>query len=120
MKKDMQEKRKSHTIQNDKWERKQYMKKSKCNVIKNAMKNRLLMWNTKCNLKRSESDTTCTLFKTENDTKKHIMVCQEGNKTYDQLGKNKKQMNSNFYPLNKVRLNYNVLRRKYISCDVSL
>ena len=48
MKKDMQEKRKSHTIQNDKWERKQYMKKSKCNVIKNAMKNRLLMWNTKC------------------------------------------------------------------------
>ena len=40
------------------------------------------------------------------------MVCQEGNKTYDQLGKNKKQMNSNFYSLNKVRFNYNVLRRK--------
>ena len=37
------------------------------------------MWNTKCNYKRNESDTTCPLCKTEEDTTEHIMVCKEGN-----------------------------------------
>ena len=32
--KDMQEKTKCHTIQNDKWERKQYIKKHESNTIK--------------------------------------------------------------------------------------
>ena len=64
----MQEKRKSHTIQNDKWERKQYMKKS---VIKNAMKNRLLMWNTKCDYKRSESDTKSKIQNRKRHQKSH-------------------------------------------------
>ena len=47
MKKDMQEKTKCCTIQNDKWERKQYIKKCEINTIKDVMKIRLHMWNTK-------------------------------------------------------------------------
>ena len=36
--KDMQEKTKCHTIQNDKWERKQYIKKYESNTIKISWK----------------------------------------------------------------------------------
>ena len=48
------------------------------------------MWNTKCNYKRNESDTTCPLCKTEEDTTEHIMVWQEGNNTYNLLDENEK------------------------------
>ena len=48
------------------------------------------MWNTKCNYKRNESDTTCPLCKTEEDMTEHIMVCQKGNNTYNLLDKNEK------------------------------
>ena len=43
MKEDMPEKAKCSTIQNDKWERKQYIKKCKSNTIKDIMKIRLHM-----------------------------------------------------------------------------
>ena len=66
MKEDMQEKPKCRTIQNDKWERKQYIKKYESN----------------------ESDTTCPFFRTEEDTTENIMVCQEGNDTYNLLDEN--------------------------------
>ena len=48
------------------------------------------MWNTKCNYKKSEPDTTCPLCKTEEDTTEHIMVCQEGNNMYNLLDENEK------------------------------
>ena len=48
------------------------------------------MWNTKCNYKRNESDTTCPFCQTEGDTTEHIMVCQEGNNTYNLLVENEK------------------------------
>ena len=48
------------------------------------------MWNTKCNYKRNESHTTCPLCKTEEGTTEHIMVCQEGNNTYNLLEENEK------------------------------
>ena len=41
-------------------------------------------------LQRNESDTTCPLCKTEEDTKEHIMVCQEGNNTCNLLNANEK------------------------------
>ena len=47
------------------------------------------MWNTKCNYKRNESDTTCPFCQT-GDTTEHIMVCQEGNNTYNLLVENEK------------------------------
>ena len=78
-----QEKTKCCTIQNDKLERKQYIKKCESNTIKDVMKIRLYMWNTKCNYKRNESDTTCVLCRTEEDTTEHIMICQDGNNTYN-------------------------------------
>ena len=74
----------------EKWERKQYIKKCESNTIKDVIKIRLHMWNTKCNYKRNESDTTCPLCKTEEDTTEHIMVCQEGNNTYNLLDENEK------------------------------
>ena len=48
------------------------------------------MCNTKCNYKRNESDTACPLCKTGEDTTEHIMVCQEGNNTYNLLDENEK------------------------------
>ena len=79
MKEDMQEKTKCRLLRNDRWERKQYTKKCDSDTIKDAIKIRLHMWNTKCNYKTNESDTTCPLCKTEEDTTEHIMVCKEGN-----------------------------------------
>ena len=90
MKEDMQEKTKCRTLQNDKWERKQYIKKCESNTIKDVIKIRIHMWNTKCNYKRNELDTTCPLCKTEEDTTEHIMACEEGNNTYNLLDENEK------------------------------
>ena len=90
MKEDMQEKTKYRTIQNDKWERKQYIKQCEGNTIKDVMKIRLHMRNTKCSYKRNESDTTCSLCRTEEDTTEHIMVCQGGSNTYNLLTENEK------------------------------
>ena len=88
--KDMQEKTKCQTVRNGKWERKQYTKKCESNTIKDVIKIRLHMWNTKCNYKRNELDTTCPLCKTEEDTTEHITICQEGNNTYNLLDENEK------------------------------
>ena len=90
MKEDMQEKTKCRTVRNDKWERKQYIKKCESNTIKDVIKIRIHMWNTKCNYKRNELDTTCPLCKTEEDTTEHIMACEEGNNTYNLLDENEK------------------------------
>ena len=54
------------------------------------------MWNTKCNLKRSQSDKTCPHCRTEEDTKQHIMVDQKGNNTYNLLDKNEKYREKTF------------------------
>ena len=74
----------------EKWERKQYIKKCESNTIKDVIKIRLHIWNTKSNNKRNESDTTCTLCNTEENTTEHIMIYQEGNNTHNLLDKNKK------------------------------
>ena len=58
--------------------------------MKDVLKIRLYMWNTKSNYKRNESDTTCPLCKTEEDTTEHMMVCQEGSNTYNLLDENEK------------------------------
>ena len=89
MKEDIQGKTKYRTLRNDKSERKQYIKKCKSNTIKDVIKIRLHMWNKKCNVK-NESDTTCLLCKTEEDTPEHIMVCQERNNTNNLLDENEK------------------------------
>ena len=49
------------------------------------------MWNIKCNYKRKESDITCPICRTEEDTKEHIMVCQTENNTYNLLDGNEKE-----------------------------
>ena len=84
------EKNKMSHGMDEKWERKQYIKKCESNTIKDVIKIRLHMWNTKSNNKRNESDTTCTLCNTEENTTEHIMIYQEGNNTYNLLNKNKK------------------------------
>ena len=89
MKEDMQEKTKCCKIVNGNWERKQYIKKCKSNTIKD-MKIRLHMWNKNCNCKRNESNITCPLCSTEEATKEHIMVCQEGSNTNNLLNENEK------------------------------
>ena len=66
------------------------IKKCESSTIKDVIKIRLHMWNTKCNYKRNESHTTCPLCKTEEDTTEHIMVCQEGNNMYNLLDENEK------------------------------
>ena len=50
----MQEKTKCRTIQNDKWQRKQHIKKCESTTIKDIMKIRLHMWNTKRNYKMNQ------------------------------------------------------------------
>ena len=86
----MQEKTKCRTLRNDKWERKQYIKKCESNTIKDVIKIRLHMSNTKCNYKRNELDTTCPLCITEEDTTECIMICQEENNIYNLLDANEK------------------------------
>ena len=78
MKEHREKKTKCRTLRNEKWERKQHIKNCESNSIKDVIKIRLHMWNTKCNYERNESDTTCPLCKTEGDTTVHIMVRQEG------------------------------------------
>ena len=90
MKEEMQEKTKCRTLRNDNWERKQYIKKCESNTIKDVIKIRLHMWNTKCNDKRNESETTSLLCKAEEDTTEHTVVCQEGNNIYNLLDENEK------------------------------
>ena len=85
MKEDMHEKTNCCTIQNDKLERKQYIKKCKGYTTKDVTKIRLNMYNTQCNYKRNESDKTCPLCTTE-----HIMVCQEVSNKYILLDENEK------------------------------
>ena len=70
--------------------RKQYIKKCESNTIKDVIKIRLHMWNTKCNDKRNESETTSLLCKAEEDTTEHTVVCQEGNNIYNLLDENEK------------------------------
>ena len=57
--------------------------KCESNTIKDVIKIRLHMWNMKCN-KRSDTSPLCKI----KDTTEHIMVCQEGNNTYNVLDKN--------------------------------
>ena len=64
--------------------------KVESNTIKDVMKIRLHMGNAKCNCKRNESDTTWPLCRTEGDTTEHIIVCQEGDNTYNLLDENEK------------------------------
>ena len=61
------------------------------------------MCNTKCNYKRNESDTTCPLCKTEEDTTEHIMVCQEGNNLYNLLDENEKDCGKQLHYTRKNR-----------------
>ena len=60
MKDDVQEKTKCRLIQKDKQEKKQYTKKCESNTTKDV-------------------DAKCVLYKTEGETKEHIIVCQEEN-----------------------------------------
>ena len=46
--------------------------------------------NPNATTKEIKSDTTCPLFRTEEDTTEHIMVCQEENNTYNLLDGNEK------------------------------
>ena len=85
-KEDMTGKTKGRTMQNYKWERKQYIKKCGSITIKDVIKIRLHIWKTK----RSESYKTCPLCRTEEDNTEHIMVCQEGNNTDNLLDENEK------------------------------
>ena len=73
---------------NGKWNN--ISKSVKSNTIKDVIKIRLHIWNTKWNYKRNELDTTYPLCKTEEDTTEHIIICQEGNSTYNLLDENGK------------------------------
>ena len=46
--------------------------------------------NPNATTKEIKSDTTCPLFRTEEDTTEHIMVCQEENNTYNLFDGNEK------------------------------
>lgn len=48
------------------------------------------MSNTKFNYKRNESNTTCPLCRTEEDTAEQIMACQEGKNIHNLLHENEK------------------------------
>ena len=88
MKEDIQEKNKM--FHNTEWYlgKETIHQKHESNTIKD-MKIRLHIWNTKCNFKRNESDKTCPLCITEEDTTDEIMVCQKQN-TYNLLNENEK------------------------------
>ena len=87
MKEDMQEKNKM--FHNTEWYlgKETIHQKRESNTIKDIMKIILHIWNTKCNCKRNESDKTCPLCITEEDTTEQIMVCQKQN-TYNLLDEN--------------------------------
>ena len=96
MKEDLQEKTKCRTIKNGKWERKQCIKKCESNFIKDVMKIRLHVSNTKWNYIRNESDTTYPLCRKEEDAKQHVMVCQEGNNASNLLYENEMDLEKSY------------------------
>ena len=80
------------------------------------------MWNTKYNYQRNELDATCPPCRTEEDTIEHIMVCQEGNNTYDLLDENKRDQGKivTLYKNNKIGKNQNnkkCKRKRYTTIE---
>ena len=56
----------------DKWERKKYLQEYDSDTIKDVIKIRLHMWQLKCNYKRNNTDTKCSLCKKSD----HVLECE--------------------------------------------
>ena len=70
------EKSKARTIQKDKLQMKEYIKKGNTDDIKDILKIKLPMWDVKKNYPKNDTDTTCPICRKEEDTTEHVLDCE--------------------------------------------
>ena len=80
---EMAESTKCRTIENDKWGRKQYIKESNSEMIKDIIKIRLHMWEFKVNYGKKGLDNRCPMCQSEVHTTKHVLECNKGDKKFN-------------------------------------
>ena len=80
MSEEMAARTKCRTIENDKWGRKEYIKESNSGTIKDIIKIRLHMWELKANYERKGLDNRCPMCQSKEDTTKHVLECNKGDK----------------------------------------
>ena len=83
MKEEMEGRTKCGAIENDKGRRKECIKESNSGTIKDIMKIRLHMWEVKANYGRKGPDSRCPMCQSEEDTTKHVLKCNKGDKTFN-------------------------------------
>ena len=71
-KQEIANKKKARTIVEDKWEKNKYLQEYDSDTIKDVIKIRLHMWQLKCNYKRNNADTKCSLCKKSD----HVLECE--------------------------------------------
>ena len=61
--------KKCRTIENDKWGRKEYIKRNNSGTIQDIIKTKLHMWEVKANYEREGLDSRCLMCQSEDDNK---------------------------------------------------
>ena len=74
---------KCRAIENDKWERMEYIKESNSGTIKDIIKIRLHMWKLKANCGRKGLDNRCLMCRSEEDTTEHVLECNIGDEKFN-------------------------------------
>ena len=67
-------------IENGKWERKEYLKETYIETIKDIIKTRLHMWELKANYGRKGLENRWPMCQSEEDTTDHVLECNKGDK----------------------------------------
>ena len=80
--KEIENKTKLRTVQEDKWERKEYITTCDSDLVKDIIKIRLHMWELKKNYPREEEDTKCPICNQKEDTTEYVLECQRTETVY--------------------------------------
>ena len=91
MSEEMAGRTKCRTIENDKWGRKEYIKERNSGTIKDIIKIRLHMWELKANYERKGLDNRCPMCQSKEDTTKHVLECNKGDKKLNSNDKRGKE-----------------------------
>ena len=76
----MAQRAKSWIIENEKCGRKEYIKETNSGTIKGIIKIRLHMWELKANYGRKGFENGYLMCQSEEDTLKHVLECNKGDK----------------------------------------
>ena len=80
--KEMENKTKLRTVQEDKWERKDYITTGDSDLVKDIIKIRLHMWELKNNYPREKEGKKCPTCNQKEHTTEHVLECQTAERVY--------------------------------------